>query len=81
MNDEITEKRNDSNHNKISERNYATQLENLNIYNLIKSDKLIDKFKSLELLEKYFNSFDNFKEKYETLLKIKEEIIPLLLNN
>ena len=80
MNDEITEKRNDSNHNKISERNYATQLENLNIYNLIKSDKLRDKFKSLELLEKYFNSFDNFKEKYETLLKIKEEIIPLLLN-
>ena len=37
------------------ERNYKKEFENLNIYNLIKSDLLLDKKEALERLKKYFS--------------------------
>ena len=39
------------------ERNYKKEFENLNIYNLIKSDLLLDKKEALERLKKYFSLF------------------------
>ena len=63
------------------ERNYKKEFENLNIYNLIKSDLLLDKKEALERLKKYFNEIESNSEKYEILIKSSEEIFPFLLNN
>ena len=62
------------------ERNYKKEFENLNIYNLIKSDLLLDKKEALERLKKYFNEIESNSEKYEILIKSSEEIFPFLLN-
>ena len=62
------------------ERNYKIEFENLNIYNLIKSDLLLDKKEALERLKKYFNEIESNSEKYVILIKSSEEIFPFLLN-
>ena len=79
--DEITiiEDKNNSKDNKL-EKEYKEQLYNLNIYNLIKSESLIEKNEALKLLIKYFNDKSSLLDKYETLIKISEEIFPFLLN-
>ena len=79
--DEITiiEDKNNSKDNKL-EKEYKEQLYNLNIYNLIKSESLIEKNEALKLLIKYFNDKSSLIDKYETLIKISEEIFPFLLN-
>ena len=79
--DEITiaEDENNSKDNKL-QKEYKEQLYNLNIYNLIKSESLIDKNEALKLLIEYFNDKSSLIDKYETLIKISEEIFPSLLN-
>ena len=79
--DEITiiEDKNNSKDNKL-EKEYKEQLYNLNIYNLIKSESLIEKNEALKLLIKYFNDKNSLIDKYKTLIKISEEIFPFLLN-
>ena len=79
--DEITiiEDKNNSKDNKL-EKEYKEQLYNLNIYNLIKSESLIKKKEALRLLITYFNDKSSLLDKYETLIKISEEIFPFLLN-
>ena len=61
-------------------RSYKEELDNLNIFTLFKSDSLIDKKKALELLIKYFNDLDCIIDKYEILIRISKDILPLLLN-
>ena len=78
---EINKNKGKNNSLKIElEKKYEEELENLNIFNLIKSDSLIDKKQVLELLTKNFNQFDSLLDKYETLIKILSRIIPMLLN-
>ena len=78
---EINKNKGKNNSDKIElEKKYEEELENLNIFNLIKSDSLIDKKQVLELLTKNFNQFDSLLDKYETLIKILSRIIPMLLN-
>ena len=76
---EINKNKGKNNSDKIElEKKYEEELENLNIFNLIKSDSLIDKKQVLELLTKNFNQFDSLLDKYETLIKILSRIIPML---
>ena len=79
--DEITiaEDKNNSKDNKLK-KEYTEKLYNLNIYELIKSESLIDKNVALKLLIEYFNDKSSLIDKYETLIKISEEIFPSLLN-
>ena len=60
--------------------NYKKELEKLNIYNLSKSKKLVDKKQALSLLTKIFNNFKYFTEKYEFLNLVSSELFPSLLN-
>ena len=76
---EITKDKNNSNTIKL-EKKYEEQLEKLNIFNLIKSENLIDKKEALELLMKFFNNFDSLLDKYEAVIKILNKIFPILLN-
>ena len=62
------------------EKNYIEEIKNLNIYNLIKSDFIMDQRDALNLLIQYFNDEDLLIKKYEILIKISEEIFPLLFN-
>lgn len=79
--DEITiaEDKNNSKDNKLK-KEYTEKLYNLNIYDLIKSESLLDKNEALKLLIEYFNDKSSLIDKYETLIKISEEIFPSLLN-
>ena len=65
--------------NKLEKENKEL-FQNLNIYNLIKSESLTDKNEALELLMKYFNDKNSLIDKYKTLIKISKEIFPLLFN-
>ena len=52
----ITEDESNSKDNKL-QKEYTEKLYNLNIYNLIKSEPLLDKNEALKLLIEYFNLF------------------------
>ena len=79
--DEILNSRNSfKNYHSKSFLNYKKEFEEMDIYNLSKSDEIKDKNKSLLLLSKFFNSFEYFHEKYEFLNIISKELFPSLLN-
>ena len=59
--------------------NYKKEFEEMDIYNLSKSDEIKDKNKSLLLLAKFFNNLEYFHEKYEFLNIISKELFPSLL--
>jgi len=79
--DEILNSRNSfKNYHSKSFLNYKKEFEDMDIYNLCKSDEIKDKNKSLLLLTKLFNNFEYFNEKYEFLNIISKELFPSLLN-
>ena len=66
--DEILNSRNSfKNYHSKSFLNYKKKFQEMDIYNLSKSDEIKDKNKSLLLLSKFFNNFEYFHEKYEFL--------------
>ena len=79
--DEILNSRNSfKNYHSKSFLNYKKEFEDMDIYNLSKSEEIKDKNKSLLLLTKFFNNFEYFNEKYEFLNIISKELFPSLLN-
>ena len=79
--DEILNSRNSfKNYHSKSFLNYKKKFQEMDIYNLSKSDEIKDKNKSLLLLSKFFNNFEYFHEKYEFLNIISKELFPSLLN-
>ena len=79
--DEILNSRNSfKNYHSKSFLNYKKEFQEMDIYNLSKSDEIKDKNKSLLLLSKFFNNFEYFHEKYEFLNIISKELFPSLLN-
>ena len=78
-NDENIEKRNNNEDNKFKNR-HIEQLQNLNFFNLIKSEELIYKKEALDILIEYFNDINSINEKYEILINISKKIFPLILN-
>ena len=79
--DEILNSRNSfKNYHSKSFLNYKKEFQEMDIYNLSKSDEIKDKNKCLLLLAKFFNNFEYFHEKYEFLNIISKELFPSLLN-
>ena len=79
--DEILNSRNSfKNYHSKSFLNYKKEFQEMDIYNLSKSNEIKDKNKCLLLLAKFFNNFEYFHEKYEFLNIISKELFPSLLN-
>ena len=78
-NNENKEEENNNEEN-IFENKHIEKLQELNFFNLIKSEELIYKKEALDILIEYFNEIDSFNNKYEVLINISKNIFPLILN-